>query len=218
MISFEKNKFNLKDSIEEMAVRSNTKIAYLYPILPGQDISLDILNVDLKAGIEVPVNFTELKSLLIAFEAKGYKTVDLMVRSVNMNSPADKSGIKEDDIFLSLEGEKVYSFDDLRTRLQTIDKKEVNVEIWSKGKLKKFAITPDVTTQEGKTIRLLGIYSFIEVQKVNFIHTKSKGFFGSIKYSVIRTWDSVKKTIDGFVKLLTNQMSLKVHWWPTCDW
>ena len=38
---------------------------------------------------------------------------------------------------------------------------------------------------------------------------KSKGLFGSIKYSSLRTWDSVKKTVDGFVKLLTNQVSLK---------
>jgi regulator of sigma E protease len=93
--------------------------------------------------------------------------------------------------------------------LQTYDKKEVSVEIWSKGELKKLVVSPDVTQQEGKTLRLLGVYSFIEVQKVNFIHTKSKGLFGSVKYSVIRTWDSVKKTIDGFFKLITNQVSLK---------
>jgi len=75
--------------------------------------------------------------------------------------------------------------------------------------LKKLTVTPDVSQQEGKTVRLLGVYSFIEVQKTNFVHTKSKGLFGSTKFALIRTWDSVKKTIDGFVKLITNQISLK---------
>ncbi len=208
-VSFEKDKLNFKDSIEEMANKANVKAAYLYPILPGQDISNDNLNVDMKAVIEIPISFSDLRTMLIAFETKGFRTIDLMVRSVGMNSPADKVGIKGDDVFISLEGEKVYSFEDLRSKLQTYEKKEVKVEIWSKGEIKQITVAPDVSTQEGKSVRLLGVYSFIEVQKINFIHTKSKGLVGSLKYSGIRTWDSVKKTIDGFVKLLTNQISLK---------
>lgn len=209
VVSFEKNKVNLKDSIEEMAARPNIQKAYLYPVLPDQDITSEDLKVDLSAGVEVALSFIDLKSMLGGFEKNGFRTIDLMVRSVNMNSPADKVGIREDDVFISLEGEKVYSFEDLRGRLQTYDKKDVNVELWSKGEVKKLAITPDVTQQEGKTVRLLGVYSFIEVQKINFVHTKSKGFFGSTKFAVVRTWDSVKKTIDGFVKLITNQISFK---------
>ncbi|MDO9183561.1 MAG: RIP metalloprotease RseP [Bacteriovorax sp.] len=209
VMSFEKGKVNVLDSIEEMSQRHNVKFAYLYPLLPGQDISSENLKFDMAAGIEVPLNFTDLKSMLVGFDAKGFRTIDLMVRSVNMNSPADKIGVRENDVFISLEGEKVYSFEDLRTRLQSIEKKDVDVEIWSKGEIKKLNIVPDVTQQEGKTLRLLGVYSYIEVQKINFVHTKSKGLFGSGKYSIIRTWDSVKKTVDGFVKLLTNQISLK---------
>jgi regulator of sigma E protease len=209
VMSFEKDKVNLKDSIEEMSTKTNTEIGYLYPVLPDQDFASEDLKVDLKAGIEIPLKFTDLKSMLMNFDAKGFMTIDLMVRSVNMGSPADKVGIRENDIFVSLEGEKVYSFEDLRSRLQNIEKKDVTVEILNQGQIKKLVVSPDVTVQEGKTLRLLGVYSFIEVQKINFVHTKSKGLFGSIKYSGIRTWDSVKKTIDGFVKLLTNQISLK---------
>ncbi|RPJ79487.1 MAG: RIP metalloprotease RseP [Alphaproteobacteria bacterium] len=209
VLSFEKDKVNLKDSIEEMASKANVQKAYLYPILPDQDIASDDLKVDLATGIEITLAFTDLKSMLVSLEKNGFRTIDLMVRSVNMKSPADKVGIREDDVFISLEGEKVYSFEDLRGRLQTYDKKEVTVEIMSKGELKKLTVSPDVSQQEGKTVRLLGVYSFIEVQKTNFVHTKSKGLFGSTKFAVIRTWDSVKKTIDGFVKLITNQISLK---------
>lgn len=209
VLSFEKDKVNLKDSIEEMAARTTAKTAFLYKIVTDQDIASEELKVDMSSMVEVPVNFSDLKSMLVNLENKGFKTIDLMVRSVNMNSPADKVGIRNDDVFLSLEGEKVYSFEDLRGRLQTIDKKEVAVEVWSKGEVKKLTITPDVSQQEGKTVRLLGVYSFIEVLRTNFVHTKSKGVFGSMKYASMRTWDSVKKTIDGFVKLLTNQISLK---------
>jgi regulator of sigma E protease len=132
-----------------------------------------------------------------------------MVRSVNSKSPADLAGIHENDVFIKLEGEKIYSFEDFRARLQIIDKKNVDIEIWSNGELKKLSLAPEISKQDGKEVRLLGVYSFIEVQKINFIQTKSKGFFGSIKFSIIRTWDSVKKTIDGFVKLITSQVSFK---------
>ncbi len=209
VLSFEKGKINLKDSIEEMSLKISTKSAYLYKILPGQDISNESLLVDMKSESEFAIEFTDLKSMLSNIDSKGFKTIDLMVRSVNMGSPADKIGIRENDVFLSLEGEKVYSFEDLRSRLQNIEKKEIEVEVWSNGKTRILTVAPEVSQQEGKTVRLLGVYSYIEIQKINFVHTKSKGLIGSTKYSIIRTWDSVKKTIDGFVKLLTNQISLK---------
>ncbi len=209
VLSLEKNKINLQASLEEIAAASGAKALFLYPVLPDQDISSESLKVDLNAVLEIAVSYSDMKSLVASLEAKGFRTIDLMVRSVNMNSPADKVGIKEDDVFISLEGQKVFSFEELRTRLQTYDKKDVTVEVLHQGKVKQLTVTPDVTQQEGKTVRLLGVYSFIEIQKLNFVHTKSKGLFGSTKYSVIRTWDSVKKTIDGFVKLLTNQISLK---------
>lgn len=208
-LSFEKGKINPKDSIEEMGSKSNVKQAYLYPIKNDQDLAADTVSVDFQKEVVLPIAFTDLKSMLVALDAKGFHTIDLMVRSVNAKSPADKVGVRSDDIFTSLEGEKVYSFEELRSRLQNIEKQEVAVEIYSKGELKKLTVTPDVTQQDGKTVRLLGVYSFIEVQRINFVHTKSKGILGSAKHSFVRTWDSVKKTIDGFFKLITNQISLK---------
>jgi regulator of sigma E protease len=126
-----------------------------------------------------------------------------------MGSPADKVGIKSDDVFATLEGQKVYSFEELRTKLQNIAKASVEVEVYSKGELKKYTVTPETSMQDGKSVKLLGVYSFVEVLKTNFVLTKSKGFFSSVSVAVTRTWDSMKKTVDGFVKLLTNQVSLK---------
>jgi len=182
---------------------------YLYPVITGEDLAADSVKVDLAAGKEMPVTYTDLKSLLGIFDSQGLRTIDLMVRNVNMGSPADKVGIKADDVFVSLEGEKVYSFEELRTKLQSIPKAAVTVEVYSKGELKKLEVTPEVSTLEGKSVKLLGVYSFIEVIKTNFVLTKSKGLISSTTVAFSRTWDSMKKTLDGFVKLLTNQVSLK---------
>ena len=209
VLSLEQGKVNLNDSIEEIAAKKDVKKVYIYPVKANQNVSNDILEVDLAKGLEVNVNFSDLISLLKQLDQKGFRTIDLMVRSVNMNSPADKIGLKEKDIFLTLEGEPIFSFEDFRAKLQLIEKKEVSVKIWHNGEEKVYTLAPEQSVVEGKTLKLLGVYSFIEVQKINFIHTKSKGILGSAKYSFIRTMDAVKKTVDGFVKLITNQVSIK---------
>ncbi len=209
IFSTEKNSVDLLRSIEEIAAEENIKKIYIYPVLEDQDLSQDNIKFDITKEKELAIDYSTSSGFIEALEKNGYYTLDLVVKSVNMNSPADKAGIKGNDLFVSLEGKKVFSFEELRTQLQTYDKKEVAVEIYHNGQLKKLSIAPDVTQEEGKTLRLLGVYSYVEIQKLNSVQTQSKGFFGSLKYSCIRTWDSVKKTIDGFVKLLTNQVSLK---------
>lgn len=199
--------FNL--SLEELGNTENITTLYLYPVVKGEDLAADTVKVDLNAGKEFNVSFNDTNTLITALEAQNLRTIDLMVRSVNMGSPADKVGIKGDDVFTSLEGVKVHSFEELRTKLQTINKPSVEVEVYSKGELKKFTVTPEVSTQEGKSVKLLGVYSYIEVIKTNFVLTKSKGLVNSTTVALARTWDSMKKTVDGFVKLLTNQVSLK---------
>ncbi|MBC7429921.1 MAG: RIP metalloprotease RseP [Bacteriovorax sp.] len=209
VLSTAKGQVEFKHSMEELGNLENVKMLYLYPIVKGEDLAADTVKVDLNSGKEISVSYKDLNGLVAALEAQGLHTIDLMVRSVNMGSPADKVGIKGDDIFVSLEGEKVHSFEELRLKLQTIPKESVTVEVYSQGELKKIVVTPEVSTQDGKPVKLLGVYSFIEVLKTNFVLTKSKGLFSSTTVAMSRTWDSMKKTLDGFVKLLTNQVSLK---------
>lgn len=67
-------------------------------------MSQDVVKFDSTKGVEIAVDYTDLKTLSASLQSKGYWTIDLMVRSVNMSSPADKVGIKNDDIFTKLEG------------------------------------------------------------------------------------------------------------------
>jgi len=202
------NQPNLELSLEEMGSLSSVQKLYLFPLAPTQDISAETMTPT-GAAREIAISFTDLKSLFVALEAQGIYALDLAVKSVNMNSPADKVGIKGDDIFVTLEGEKVYSFEELRSKLQTYDKPQVTIEVLRKGELLKKSVAPEVSVQEGKNVRLLGVYSTIEILKTNFVMTKSKGLFNSISVAIYRTWDSMKKTVDGFFKLLSNQVSLK---------
>jgi regulator of sigma E protease len=209
VISTKKNTVDLLQSTEEISAEENIKKIYIYPVLPEQDLSKDEIKFDLRNENELNVNYSNATEFSNELERNGLHTLDLVVKSVNMNSPADKAGIKGNDLFVSLEGNKVFSFEELRTKLQTYTKNEVTVEVFHDGILKKITLAPEVIHEDGKVLRLLGVYSYVEIQKLNSVHTQSKGILGSIKQGIFRTWDSVKKTIDGFVKLITNQVSLK---------
>lgn len=209
VLSTKKESVDLNVSIEEMSNLSAVNNLYVHPMENDADVSADDVKIQPSAAKEIKIAFTDLKSLFVALEAHGLRTLDLMVKSVNMNSPADKVGIRSDDIFVSLEGEKVYSFEELRTKLQTLNKSEVTVEVLSKGELKKLTVSPEISMQDGKAVKLLGVYSTIEILKTNFVTTMSKGIISSTKTALFRTWDSMKKTVDGFFKLLSNQVSLK---------
>lgn len=101
-----KGQVDFKHSLEELATMENIKTLYVYPVVAGEDLSSDSVKVDLNAGKEMAIEFTDLQSLIMALDSRGLRSIDLMVRSVNMGSPADKVGIKSDDVFATLEGKK----------------------------------------------------------------------------------------------------------------
>lgn len=209
VLAIKKGEVNLNISIEEIGNLTDLKVLYLYLIDKNEDLSQELVKFDLTTEKAIAVDFKNLESLLVNLEKKNLRTIDLVVKSVNMGSPADKVGIKSDNIFATLEGEKIYSFEELRNKLQKINKEKIQVGVFQNGELKNVLVAPEENLQDGKTTKLLGVYSFIEVVKTNFILTKSKGFFSSIQVATMRTWDSMKKTLDGFIKLLTNKVSLK---------
>lgn len=209
VLALSKDKVDLQTSIEELANLTSVKSFFIHPLDKSHDVSADEVVKASGPAKEINLNFTDIKSLFVALQEQGFRPLDLVVRNVNMNSPADKSGIKSEDIFVSIEGEKVFTFQELRAKLQTITKTQVNVEILSKGELKKVSVAPEVTMVEGVAVKLLGVEGMVEILKTNFVMTKSKGLIGSTQTGLVRTWDSMKKTVDGFFKLLSNQVSLK---------
>lgn len=208
-LSLKEKQVDTTTSLEEIIDSQNKKDFFVYPIKEGQNISNDVVEFDFSKEQKINLVFSDLGSFTDALDRVGFYTADLMVKSMNNNSPADKAGIKGGDVFVKLNGFRVKSFEDLRESLQKTTAKEVEVELWSKGELKKLTLVPEEQNLEGKKLKLLGVYSHIEIEPIQFIKTKSKGIFGSAYYGVIRTIDSFKKTLDGFLKIITNQVSFK---------
>lgn len=185
----------------------NDQPVYVYPLEVDEKNAQDPFKADYSK--EKTLSLQAYKNLDVALSDNGFKTADLRVKSINMKSPADAAGLKSGDVIISLEGSPVYSFEDLRGNLQKTKSEKVSLSIWREGQVKKYEITPEILNQGGEAVKLIGVYSGGIFQPLKFIETKSKGFGTAMVMAVSRTWDTVIKTLDGFRKLVTAEVSFK---------
>lgn len=135
--------------------------------------------------------------------------IDLVVKSVNMNSPADKAGIKSGDIIFFIGQERVHSFEALRRVVQGASDEGIEIKILRNGEEKQLNIVPDVQVISGATLKLIGVYSSVMYIPGKFINTQPLGFGDAVVRSVKRTGDSISKVLEGFKKLIFAETSLK---------
>jgi regulator of sigma E protease len=206
-LSFNQEKVDWDKSLDEMAYTQGGVDAYLFKIT--SNATEEGVVTEPTSSAKLDLNFSTRQQFIEALADNGYRTLDLQVKSINTKSAADKAGIVAGDVILELEGEHVFSFDELRERLQLIEKESVSLKIWHKGAMKDIALTPDKMVQDGKEVKLIGVYSSGEFLGLNFVQTESKGFGHSFMMAFSRTWETMVKTVEGFGKLLTGAVSVK---------
>ena len=209
ILSFSPDKVDLDLSFSEMLHLYRGKTTgYIYPYNPEWQKTKET---------QIQANFVRQLNIVTSSEADLFRTlrlndlypVDLLVKSVNMNSPADNAKIQKDDIIVSLGGVSTYSFEDIRSKLQEVKNEKVQLGFIHQGKIKTVEIKPDVKQIGESYVRLIGVYSAGEFIKIKFVQTASKGFFKSLWVGGSRTWETIVKTLAGFKKLITAEVSIK---------
>lgn len=189
-------------SLEEMNDTFSGQ-AYIYKLLEkdGKD------EIDLSSKSEIKaVKGENLISILNSLE---FYSIDLSVRNIVMSSAADKAGIRKGDVLVSLNGESLFSFEELRRNLQKVeDGKSVEVGVLSSGKIEKKTLTPEVKEIDGKKAKIIGIESAVAFIQPKLITVKSEGFGDAIIGGFERTWDGIQKTFAGYAKLITREVAL----------
>ena len=98
---------------------------------------MQVRSMSLKNEVEtksISVLGENRKEVFESLRQNGYAPSDLRVKSVKMNSAADKAGLKGNDVVLSLDGKSVHSFYQLRKVLNSIEKDTLKLNIGQKGK------------------------------------------------------------------------------------
>ena len=142
--------------------------------------------------------------LLISAFIYGAVSTKPYIGEVLEGYPAYNAGIQSGDLVLSLDGEKIRSWDKGLVKLQTNSGEDVIFEVQkASGEVVKYTVTPMAVEEEGVTSYKFGIATRYE---------KEYGFFKSISYAFNRTislfgsmFDTLKYLFAG--KVGVNQLS-----------
>lgn len=216
-LGFSESSMDLGTSLEEMQEEHQGQKIYGKPVrfeIPKEDSSEYSQSTDHIKPIEGPtlvLNWdASTKSIFDFLDKNGLYPLDLMVKSLVLSSPADKVGIKRGDLIVEINGSKVWSFESIRETLQqTPDGKEASLTVLRGKERLIFKLIPDVTTSSGTKIRTMGVYSTGDFVPLSFVVSKAQGPFSAFYFAAKRTWDTILKTLDGFKKLITNEVSIK---------
>lgn len=201
-VSLEQKPAEMKSSIEEITANFQGR-AFLYKVIEKDNQ----LTLDFNSESELTAAQGEtLSNILAKLE---FYPVDLSVRNIVMSSPADKAGIKKNDILTSMNGAALNSFEDLRQGLQTLEEgKAVEVGLLSNGVALTKTLVPEVKEIDDKKVKIIGIESAVEYVQPKLIVAKADSFGAAITGAFTRTWDGIVKTFSGYKKLITREVSL----------
>ncbi len=192
---------------------------------PDLTVSLDDLQYHLPAELELfklkmlddqhavaddpaPMKLGQF-STLEDFYATGFRPIDLSVDRTAADSAAERAGIKDGDVIYSLNGTEVFAFEDLRQTLQQSEESIASIGLWRDGQNVDISLEPEIKEQNGEKVKLIGVYSGGEYVAPTYVTSKSKGLIDSTVGAIDRTWESMVKTVEGFVMLITGKVSLK---------
>jgi len=200
LLSLVKTPTNFDLSLEEI-IFQNPKEIFLTKILSSTD--------ELKLDFSQSSTFaTGQDSIFSILRKNNLYPLDLVIRNIVMGSAADKAGLRKDDILISLDGVNIEKFEELRTKLQEINKPEIDLVYLSQGKIVTKRISPEEKVIEKKKVKLIGIESAVEYVSPKLVEIKEDSFLSAIFGGFSRTWDGIVKTFSGYKKLFMREVSL----------
>ncbi|MBQ6820489.1 MAG: site-2 protease family protein [Clostridium sp.] len=125
-----------------------------------------------------------------------------VVGSLLDNMPAKEAGLEEGDVFLKVNGSKVFSDDDVYLELALSKDQPINFLIERNGEKKEFVITPKLMEEDGVESYKIG-FTYERVENPNILQSIKQSFKDTIS-TVSQTYKSLKLLVTGKLNLKTD--------------
>lgn len=207
ILSLSRDSFNPEASLEFLSSKSNITELYAFKVISDKKIKKI---EDIKADLQSVKTIKLSDNFYTSLSKSNFYPVDLSVESIVMDSPADKAKLKKLDIVTAIDGKVISSFKELRDEIQKSKKDEARkVLVLRDGKKVEFDLVPQLKESGKTSIFAIGVYSSVRFLPTKMVDSASKGLFKSIEIALIRTNEAIVKTVIGFKKLITGEVSMK---------
>jgi regulator of sigma E protease len=123
---------------------------------------------------------------------------------VEPGKPAQRAGIREDDMILSVDGQRIQVWDQFVERVRGSNGKPLELEIERKGQVLRKTITPQLGQSEsGEVVYQIGVS---QREDIAYKHVSLRE---SVHEANLYTWDFVGKTIGVVGKLFSGRVSVR---------
>lgn len=168
-------------------------------LTPDQKVRLEAVNNGNRRVIEgLP------KGPLQAERPLGYLPIRPVIDDVEPGKPAQRAGIREDDVILSVDGQKIQVWDQFVERVRGSNGKPLELELDRKGQMFHKTVTPQQGLSEsGGTVYQIGVS---QREDVAYKHVS---FTESVKEAQLYTWEFTRKTLGVVAKLFSGRVSVR---------
>lgn len=123
-------------------------------------------------------------------------------------SAAAEAGMKPGDVIVSVDGQEVFAFDQLKERVEGSDGATLALTIWRDGETLDLDLTPKRTDEpqpDGsfQTYFRIGVVGGVAFEPA----TQSPGFFPALWGSVVQVWEIMKGSISGLWNMAVGNIS-----------
>lgn len=202
------NNYENRISLDEMAESTLGEI-YAHRLVKFEKIE-DIKVENYAAARKLKLETKNSIDFFSKLRTAGFYPLDLSISSIVMGSPADKAKLKQGDIILTTNSQAYSSFEEMREAIQQIKKdQKVDLQVLRGQEKIVFQLIPEAKEINGEKMLSIGVYSAGDYIQPVFVQNQGKNIFTSFMIGIDRTWDAIIKTIDGFKKLIMNEVSIK---------
>ncbi len=173
----------------------------LAKLAPNSKLSMEVEDANTLRSLTIPV---DQKGLEQPEQLLGFAPIRPVLEDVAPGLPAQRAGLKENDLIAAVDGQKIQWWGEFTERIRGSNGKPVALDVDRKGQLLHMVVTPQAATNErGETVYQIG------VQVHEDTAYKRVAFPEGARYAALVTVEKIKETASIVGKLFSGRVSLK---------
>src|SRR6202790_3346870 len=170
-------------------------------LTPNSKLSMEVEDAGAHRTLSVPV---EQKDLEQPERLLGFAPIRPVLEDVAPGYPAQRAGLKENDLIAAVDGQKIQWWGEFTERVRGSNGKPLALDVERKGQQLHLVVTPQPATNErGETVYQIGVLPHDETAY------KRVAFPEGARYATLVTVEKIKETAGIVGKLFSGRVSLK---------
>jgi regulator of sigma E protease len=173
----------------------------LTKLVPNSKLSMEVEDAGARRSLSIPV---EQKDLEQPERLLGFAPIRPVLEDVAPGLPAQRSGLKENDLIAAVDGQKIQWWGEFTERIRGSNGKPVALEVNRNGQTLHLVVTPQAANNErGETIYQIG------VQVHEDTAYKRVAFPEGARYASLVTVEKIRETATIVGRLFSGRVSLR---------